>query len=108
MRSVDEVHADIVLFGRVHNLRGLADDLIERGKVALVVDVAQIAQVAHGVRIAVSAIRNARRAVAIFEVQGMPRSKEIIEELMRAKQAGKAVAFVPAPTADVGSMLTIL
>jgi hypothetical protein len=108
MKAADEVHADIVLLGRIENLRKLADGLNDRGKVTLVIDVTQIDQVAEGAKIALSAIRNARHAIAIFQVEGMPQHKEIIEELMKAKQAGKAVAFVPAPTADVGSMMRIL
>ncbi len=107
-KAVGEVRADIVLFGRTDNLRHLADELNSRGKIALVIDVDGLDRISDGTRIAVSAIKNVRRAIAVFQVQGMPQNKEIIEELMRAKQSGKAVAFVAAPTADVESILKIL
>lgn len=106
-RKIHELKVDYVLIGDVTYLRELADAFHERGKIAIVIDPANIDVFPEGKTVAISAIRNVRKAIVIFGVEGMPKDKEIIEAIMEVKKSGRPSIFVLAPTTTLESILKI-
>lgn len=102
-----ELRADYVLIGYAESLKGLAEALQERGKIVVVIDPVDINIYPEGKPVAISAITNVRKAIAVFGVEGMPNDKEIIEAIMEVKKSGKPVIYIAAPTITLGSILKI-
>ena len=107
LKRTSEIRADYILIGNTKSLKDLADAFHKRGEVAIVIDPANTDVFSDGKTVAISAIRNVRKAIVIFGVEGMPKDKEIIEAIMEVKKSGRPSIFVPAPTTTLESILKI-
>ncbi len=107
LKRASEIKADYILIGDTESLKDLADAFHKRGEVAIVIDPANIDVFPEGKRVAISAIRNVRKAIVIFGVEGMPKDKEILEAIMEVKKSGRPSIFIPAPTTTLEYILKI-